>query len=151
MASPSPATAAPRYSAEKFVSATVVDDLEERRLVVEHHELRAREHARVAEGTQQLHGARDVAAGRRIRVGVAGVRGQRPESPYGFVAFTDKGVKHVPLDMKYGYRELLKKVVEFFDKRKAPVDMAETIEIMAFIEAALKSANNHGVGEKVTL
>ncbi|HEY1859502.1 MAG TPA: Gfo/Idh/MocA family oxidoreductase, partial [Gemmataceae bacterium] len=82
---------------------------------------------------------------------VAGVRGQRPESPYGLVAFTEKGVKHVSLDMKYGYRELLKKIVEFFDKKKAPVDMAETVEIMAFIEAALKSANNHGVGEKVAI
>jgi predicted dehydrogenase len=81
---------------------------------------------------------------------VAGVRGIRPDSGYGFVAFTDKGVKHVPLDMKYGYRELLKKVIEFFDKKKAPVDMAETVEIMAFIEAALKSGNNHGAGEKLT-
>jgi virulence factor len=82
---------------------------------------------------------------------VASMRGSRPESPYGFIAFTDKGVKHVPLDMKYGYRELLKKVVEFFDKKKAPVDMAETVEIMAFIEAALKSGNNHGVGENVVV
>jgi predicted dehydrogenase len=81
---------------------------------------------------------------------VANVRGQRTDGAYGFIAFTDKGAKHVALDMKYGYRELLKKIVEFFVKKKSPVDLVETIEIMAFIEAALKSANNHGAGEKVT-
>jgi predicted dehydrogenase len=88
----------------------------------------------------------DVVTGQWQDGRVAGVRGQRPESPYGFVAFTDKGVKHVPIDTKLIYRELLKKIVEFFDKKKAPVEPAETVEIMSFIEAALKSANNHGAG-----
>jgi hypothetical protein len=91
----------------------------------------------------------DVVTGQWQDGRVAGVRGQRPESPYGFVAFTDKGVKHVPIDTKLIYRELLKKIVEFFDKKKAPVEPAETVEIMSFIEAALKSAYNHGAGEKV--
>jgi virulence factor len=77
------------------------------------------------------------------------VRGIRPGGTYGFVAFTDKGVKHIALDTKLIYRELLKKIVEFFDKKKAPVDPAESVEMMGFIEAALKSGNNHGAGEKV--
>ena len=37
------------------------------------------------------------------------------------------------------YRELLKKIVEFFKTGKSPVAPAEMIEIMAFIEAANKS------------
>ena len=42
-------------------------------------------------------------------------------------------------------------LVEMFRTKKAPLDIRETIEIAAFIEAALKSANNHGAGEKVRL
>ena len=80
---------------------------------------------------------------------VASVRGIRPGSPYGFVAFTREGVHSVAIGTKYIYRELLKKVVEMFQTKKAPLDIAVTVEIMGFIEAALKSAGNHGVGEKV--
>jgi predicted dehydrogenase len=91
----------------------------------------------------------DVATGQWKDGRVSEVRGIRPGGPYGFVAFTDKGVKHIALDTKLIYRELLKKIVEFFAKKKAPVDPAETVEMMGFIEAALKSGNNHGAGEKV--
>jgi virulence factor len=91
----------------------------------------------------------DVATGQWKDGRVSEVRGIRPGGAYGFVAFTDKGVKHIALDTKLIYRELLKKIVEFFDKKKAPVDPAETVEMMGFIEAALKSGNNHGAGEKV--
>jgi hypothetical protein len=42
------------------------------------------------------------------------------------------------------YRELLKKMVIFFQTKKAPVDLAETVELMAFLEAANSSAANHG-------
>jgi hypothetical protein len=91
----------------------------------------------------------DVATGQWKDGRVSEVRGIRPGGPYGFVAFTDKGVKHIALDTKLIYRELLKKIVEFFVKKTAPVDPAETVEMMGFIEAALKSGNNHGAGEKV--
>ena len=40
--------------------------------------------------------------------------------------------------------KLLKKIVEMFQTNKAPLNPAVTVEIMAFIEAALKSANNEG-------
>jgi hypothetical protein len=43
----------------------------------------------------------------------------------------------------------LKKIVEMFKAGKSPLDIAETIEIMAFIEAANKSGANHGSGETV--
>lgn len=82
---------------------------------------------------------------------VGSVRGLRSGgSSYGFVAFADKGVQHVTVDTSVVYRELLKRIVPFFETKTAPVPIAETVELIAFIEAALKSANNHGAGEKVT-
>ena len=62
----------------------------------------------------------------------------------------EAGVKHVAVGTGTIYRELLKQVVAFFKDKKSPVDVKETVEIMAFIEAALKSAGNHGAGEKVS-
>jgi predicted dehydrogenase len=76
---------------------------------------------------------------------VAGVRGIRVgKSEYGFLAFAEKGVTHITLDTRFIYRELLKKIVEFFETKKSPVDVDVTVEIVAFIEAALKSGANHG-------
>jgi predicted dehydrogenase len=81
---------------------------------------------------------------------VATVRGTRtPSSGYGFTGFAEKGVQSVTVGTKFIYRELLKKVVEMFKSGKAPLDIAETIEIVAFIEAANKSGTNHGSGETV--
>jgi hypothetical protein len=78
---------------------------------------------------------------------VRGIRAGR--SDYGCLAFTEKGVQPVPIGTKYIYRELLKKVVEMFQTKKPPLDPAVTVELVGFIEAALKSAHNHGAGEKV--
>jgi hypothetical protein len=89
--------------------------------------------------TGQWHGGR-LGTVRGVRAGKAG---------YGFLAFTDAGVRHVRLGTGDIYRELLKRVVTFFQTRKAPVEPAVTVEIVGFIEAALKSAANHGAGEKV--
>jgi len=81
---------------------------------------------------------------------VASVRGIRSgRSDYGCVAFTEQGVRPVPIGTTYIYRELLKKIVEMFKTNKAPLDIHVTLEIIAFIEAAFKSANNHGATEKV--
>jgi virulence factor len=81
---------------------------------------------------------------------VATVRGTRtPSSSYGFIGFAEKGVQSVNVGTKFIYRELLKKIVEMFKTGKSPLDIAETIEIMAFIEAANKSGANHGSGETV--
>ena len=81
---------------------------------------------------------------------VATVRGTRSgASAYGAVAFAEKATQNVTIGTKYIYRELLKKIVEMFKTGKSPLDIAETTEIMAFIEAANKSAANHGAGETV--
>jgi hypothetical protein len=83
---------------------------------------------------------------------VATLRGTRSGGGgYGFVAFTEKGVRPIALSLGNIYRDLLKQIVTFFQTKKAPVDLAVTIEMMAFIEAANKSAANHGAVEKLPL
>jgi hypothetical protein len=81
---------------------------------------------------------------------MATVRGIRKgASGYGFVGFGEKSVQPVTIGTKFIYRELIKKIVEMFKTGKSPLDIAETIEIVAFIEAANRSAANHGAGETV--
>lgn len=76
------------------------------------------------------------------RIGVfrglrAGTRG------YGGTAFGETGI--VNIGTFEGYRRLLVPVVEFFRTLKSPVDMAETLEIYAFMEAADESKRLGGV------
>jgi virulence factor len=92
----------------------------------------------------------DVATGTWADGRVATLRGIRAgASGYGFVGFSEKGLQPVTVGTKFIYRELLKKVVEMFKTGKAPLDIAESIELVAFIEAANKSGANHGSGETV--
>jgi predicted dehydrogenase len=92
----------------------------------------------------------DVVTGQWDDGRLATVRGIRKgKADYGAVAFTDQGVKPVEVGTKYIYRELLKQIVAFFTDKKAPLDVKVTAEIVAFIEAANRSAMNHGAGEKV--
>jgi len=60
---------------------------------------------------------------------------------YGFTAFCEKRVVPSAIDTRYIYRELLKQIVNMFQTRKPPIAIEETLEIMAFIEASMKSAN----------
>jgi predicted dehydrogenase len=92
----------------------------------------------------------DVVTGTWADGRTATVRGTRKgPGVYGFVGFAEKGTQAVAVSTGDFYRELLKKVVEGFTTGKAPVDIAVTLEMVAFIEAANKSGANHGAGEKV--
>jgi hypothetical protein len=92
----------------------------------------------------------DVVTGRWHDGRVATVRGtRRGQADYGAVAFAEQGVRALTLGTKFVYRELLKQVVAFFREKKSPLDVAVTVEIVAFIEASARSAANHGAGEKV--
>lgn len=92
----------------------------------------------------------DVATGHWKDGRVATVRGIRAgASGFGFTAFAEKGVHATPVGSRFFYRELLKKVIEMFKTGKPPVDPSETLEIVAFIEAANKSGANHGSPETV--
>jgi virulence factor len=72
---------------------------------------------------------------------VASVRGIRAgKQDYGFTIFGDKSVQTQGVSTKFIYRELLKKIVGMFETRQLPIDLRETLEIVAFIEAARQSA-----------
>lgn len=90
----------------------------------------------------------DVVTGQWKDGRLATVRGIRSgKSAYGCLVFTEQGVQPVAIGTAYIYRELLKKIVEMFQTKHAPLDVAVMVEIVAFIEAALKSGQNHGTGE----
>jgi virulence factor len=93
----------------------------------------------------------DVVTGQWKDGRLATVRGIRPAGAYGALAFAEKAVKTLAIDAKYIYRELLKQIVAMFETGKPPLDVAVTLEIVAFMESALKSGMNHGTGEKVEI
>ena len=81
---------------------------------------------------------------------VATVRGTRSgPGAYGAVAFAEKATQTLTIQTTFIYRELLKKLVETFETGKPPIPVEVTVEIVAFIEAAFKSANNHGMVQRV--
>jgi hypothetical protein len=82
---------------------------------------------------------------------LATLRGLRSgaQGEYGFLAFAEKANRAVTIRTTYIYRELLKQIVRFFQTGKSPVPLEESIELMGFLEAALRSGANHGAGEKV--
>ena len=76
---------------------------------------------------------------------VASVRGIRAgASAYGFTLFGSKGVSTQGVSTQFIYRELLKQIVKLFETRQLPIDLRETLEIVAFIEAAKTSADSGG-------
>ncbi len=82
------------------------------------------------------------------RIGtMRGIR--KGQSGYGYTAYCEKSIVRASINASYIYRELLNQVVEMFETGKPPIDISETVEIVAFIEAVMKSAENDGA--KTTL
>lgn len=74
------------------------------------------------------------------------VRGLRtPGAAFGATVFAEDGVRHAIAagDPPY-YAMLLRQVIPFFQTGKAPIDLAETVEIIAFLEAAGASLAQNG-------
>jgi len=87
----------------------------------------------------------DVVTGRWHGGRLGTVRGLRSgHRSFGFVAFCERAVRHVAIDMQFAYRELLKRVVQFFETRQSPVAVDDTLRIIAFIEAARDSEKSGG-------
>lgn len=94
----------------------------------------------------------EVATGRWRDGRVASIRGIRSgRSDYGFTIFGEKAVTTRPAGTTYIYRELLKRVVSMFETRELPIDPEETLEIVAFIEGALRSANAGGAPVEIKI
>ncbi|GAA5509976.1 Gfo/Idh/MocA family protein [Novipirellula caenicola] len=64
------------------------------------------------------------------------------KSGYGGIAFGEKKV--LPLGDYAGYKPLLVQIAKFFRTHESPVDPAETIELYAFMQAAMESKNQGG-------
>jgi hypothetical protein len=87
----------------------------------------------------------EVAMGRWRDGRIGTLRGIRAgAAPFGVTVFAEKTVRTLALDTKYIYRELLRQIVAFFETGRPPIPLSHTVEIVAFIEAALHSANNDG-------
>jgi hypothetical protein len=88
----------------------------------------------------------DVATGEWAdgRIGV--VRGNRAgQSEFGAVIHCDDQIACIPRNKDVPlYAALVRNIMKFFQTRQAPVPLEETLEIMAFIEAANKSAATNG-------
>lgn len=56
------------------------------------------------------------------------------DKPFGFTYFGEKGTRAAKIDGKNNYRDLLRKISQFFQTRKAPVPLEETIETIRYIE-----------------
>jgi hypothetical protein len=80
----------------------------------------------------------------RWRDGRIGVLQRMRSGPrgYGFTAWCEKAIETREIGVDSLYRELLRRVVAFFGTGIAPVSAAETLEVMAFIEAAMASARS---------
>ena len=87
----------------------------------------------------------EVVVGRWSDERVASMRGTREGGhAYGFTAWCENAVRSTEIDTAVIYRELLKQIVGMFESGKPPLDIQETVEIVAFIEAAAKSAQTRG-------
>ena len=87
------------------------------------------------------------------------VRTERPYGPFGAVVFRTKPkdakgnggvvVAQSNPNMAEGYRPLLVEVVKFFETKEPPVPNEETLEIMAFMDAAQRSKEAGGAPQKM--
>ena len=78
------------------------------------------------------------------RIGV--VRGTRAgQGEFGAVIHCDDQIALIPRNKEVPlYAALVRNIMQFFQTKQAPVPLSETLEIMAFIEAANKSAATNG-------
>jgi hypothetical protein len=77
---------------------------------------------------------------------IGAVRGTREGShSYGFVLWGEKEVQQSVISTDYLYRNLLREIISTFKNGKAALDIKETVEIIAFIEAADESARKDGL------
>jgi len=87
----------------------------------------------------------DVVTGRWRDGRIGTLRGIRSgQSGYGYTAYCEKAIVRKAINTNYIYRELLKRIVKMLEVGTPPIDISESVEIVAFIEAVMKSAANDG-------
>ena len=75
---------------------------------------------------------------------IGSVRANRPHGGMGAVVFRPKTIVQSDRTMTDGYGPLLKEIVKFFQTGIPPVAVEETLEIMAFMDAAQRSKASGG-------
>jgi len=79
------------------------------------------------------------------RMGIArGICSSAGTHGYGFTVWREKKNESARIDIGKIYHELLKRIKSFFETGKAPVPPEESLEVIAFMEAANKSMANNG-------
>jgi len=101
----------------------------------------------------------DILVGRWKDGRIGTVRVLRPYGPYGAVVFRTKPpangkagstvVAQSDPKMLEGYRPMLVEIVKFFETKEPPVSNEETLEIFAFMDAALRSKEAGGAPQKL--
>lgn len=91
----------------------------------------------------------DLAAGVWKDGRIGAVKGLRKgKEDYGALVFREKGIYHIPVQ-DVSYIPLVREIMEFFKTGKPPVTPEETLEIMAFMDAAEKSRQQGGIPVKL--
>jgi len=93
----------------------------------------------------------DVIVGRWKDGRIGTVYAVRPDADYGAVVFHGKSVSdiHPSKSAASEYRPLLLEIVKFFQSKVPPVNNSETLEIISFMDAGLRSKNSGGAVAKL--
>ncbi|MCP5118672.1 MAG: oxidoreductase, partial [bacterium] len=75
---------------------------------------------------------------------IGSVRALRPYGSYGAIVFRGKEAAQSDPKASTGYRPLVVEIVKFFETGVVPVPVEESLEIFAFMDAALRSKQNGG-------
>jgi len=86
----------------------------------------------------------DMITGRWKDGRVGSVRAMRPYGGYGAVVFRGKEILQTDPKGATGYRPMLVEIVKFFQTGVVPVPVDESVEIFAFMDAALRSKEAGG-------
>jgi hypothetical protein len=75
---------------------------------------------------------------------IGSVKGLRKgKEDYGALLYRESGIYHCPVP-DFSYVPLINQIMEFFKTGKPPVSNEETLEMMAFMDAAEKSRQQGG-------
>jgi hypothetical protein len=72
------------------------------------------------------------------------VRALRPYGSYGAIVFRGKAALQSDPKAATGYRPMVAEIVKFFQTGVVPVPVEESLEIFAFMDAALRSKQAGG-------
>jgi hypothetical protein len=91
----------------------------------------------------------DVIVGKWKDGRIGTVRTNRPYGGYGAVVFQKDKLVQSPPNPKTGYQQMVGEIVKFFETKVPPVSNEESLEVFAFMDAALRSKQAGGAPTKL--